>query len=120
MKKLMILAALASGLALFGGENTAKADHRGCNSGFSSGGLSFGGISSGSYAPQTSYYRPSYYGGGNRGYGNSYGGYSGYSGRSGVGYYSPGFSISLGSGRLGFGNSGRYGSRGHHSHHHGR
>lgn len=89
MKKLMILIALVAGVMTVSGASMAKADHNCWGGGY-------GGYNSGySYAPVYSY-APAYsYGYGDYGYPSS-----------GISYYRPGVSISIGSG-YGHGGYGR-------------
>ncbi|MCH7687037.1 MAG: hypothetical protein IH899_10215 [Planctomycetes bacterium] len=107
MKKLTLLSALVVGLFVIVGTNTARADH--CSSyGYGYSPSRFGSFTS-------SYVRSGYLSNYGRSYGRSYG-YSHYGHSSpGFSYYSPRFSISVGSGHRGF--SYGHGYRSHHGSH---
>lgn len=93
MRKMLMLAVMGAGIAVFGSENTAKADH--CVHGFGSYGVYNGGYApyGGGFVSGYTFNRaPAFYG-----YRNV--GYSGF-------YNRPGLSISIGVGRRGFGRGG--------------
>jgi len=110
MKKLLMLAALVSGVTVFGLTDTAKADH-------------------GSFGPSYSYGGYGCNQGGGYGYGGGYGGWGGYGGGygyrggwggygSGITYSSPGFSIRFGLGGSGYGGHHYHGGHGFGGHRH--
>ena len=113
MKKLVLLGALVGGLSMSGLTSTAKADHcsvrsiRGGSGLVGRRGISYGSV----FSPFSSYYsyaRPSYYPRTYRGYGSLR-----HQVARGYSFYSPRFSISIGSGLYGRNSLG-----GHHHHHH--